>query len=72
MESDINKSEETLSQLDSEISSAEDKLQELQGGVEKAEGEPKELGAGQFFVGTDLPEGRYEVLPVGDGSNFTV
>ncbi|QGQ48788.1 hypothetical protein E6W99_25895 [Metabacillus sediminilitoris] len=34
--------------------------------------EPKILSAGQYIVGQDIPQGRYTVTPVGEGSNFFV
>ncbi|NIK12158.1 hypothetical protein [Alkalibacillus almallahensis] len=64
--------ESDVSDLEDKVNSLETELSNLEGGVEKAEGENKHLGAGHFVVGTDLPEGRYEVYPEGRGSNFVV
>ncbi|MYL62130.1 hypothetical protein GLW07_02045 [Bacillus hwajinpoensis] len=34
--------------------------------------EPIKLTAGQYIVGSDIPEGRYQVTNIGEGTNFFV
>ncbi|KHE66877.1 hypothetical protein LD39_20465 [Halobacillus sp. BBL2006] len=44
----------------------------MSGELQKAEDEPRTLIAGQYFVGKDLPAGRYQVTNIGNGTNFFV
>jgi len=61
-----------VGELKAEIREKEEELEALTAGVKAREEEPIELGAGQYLVGMDLPPDRYEVFPVGRGSNFFV
>lgn len=70
MQQAVADSKSKLSDLNSQISSAQAKLNNLQGGVQKAAGKPIILGAGRFYVGKDIPAGRYKAVPVGGDENF--
>ncbi|WP_020154339.1 coiled-coil domain-containing protein [Caldibacillus debilis] len=61
-----------LDGLKSQINDAKKELNQLTGKIEEAKTKPINLPAGHFVVGTDIPEGRYKILPVGRGSNFFV
>lgn len=61
-----------ITNLDEQIKSKNSELASVTGELEKAEGEPKTLIAGQHVVGTDVPEGRYQVTNIGRGTNFVV
>ncbi|TKD70848.1 coiled-coil domain-containing protein [Pseudalkalibacillus hwajinpoensis] len=60
------------SELDDTIKAKEKELEKLEKTIIRKSEEPIELTAGQYIVGTDLPEGRYQVTNIGDGTNFFV
>lgn len=69
LDNQINDKSNTVVHLDSEISSKNAELDQLKNLIQRTGEEPKKLPAGQFTVGTDLPEGRYLVS---GSSNFVV
>lgn len=72
IKSEITAAETTLDGLKSNIDEAKDTLGGLEGKIVKAKGKPTEVGAGHFVFGSDIKPGRYEVTPVGRGTNFVV
>ncbi|MEK3806973.1 hypothetical protein MHB63_10560 [Bacillus sp. FSL H8-0547] len=58
--------------LNNEIESKKKELSAIEGGIKEKKDAPKILPAGFFTVGKDIPEGRYKVVAVGQGSNFVV
>ncbi|WP_347548593.1 hypothetical protein ABFG93_13745 [Pseudalkalibacillus hwajinpoensis] len=80
------KSKKDLSKLDEEIKAKQGEVSELNDTIKakkveldklektivsKGE-EPIQLTAGQYIVGPDVPEGRYQVTNIGKGTNFFV
>ncbi|MBN8209745.1 hypothetical protein JI666_13395 [Bacillus sp. NTK071] len=61
-----------VSELDDMIKAKEKELEKLEKTIIRKSEEPIELTAGQYVVGTDVPEGRYQVTNKGDGTNFFV
>jgi len=72
IKTDVDKATTTLETLKTNIDKATEKLQAVTGKVTKAKGKPTEIGAGHFVFGSDIKPGRYEVTPVGRGTNFVV
>lgn len=72
VQSKLSDAKEKLDDIQSQVNEKKDELTKLTGQVQKAKGQPKILQAGQYTVGKDIPEGRYKVTPVGEGSNFFV
>lgn len=58
--------------LKGDIKGKEKELSKIENVVSKTKEDPIELIAGQYIVGTDIPEGRYQATNIGDGSNFVV
>lgn len=58
-----------LENINSQISQKQAELNQLTGNIAQAKGQPISLQAGQFIVGKDIPEGRYNVS---GSSNFIV
>lgn len=72
LDAQIIKKNKELDLLNKDIAEATSKLSELQGKITEKDEKPIELPAGQFIVGSDIPEGRYKVTPNGSGGNFFV
>jgi len=72
MESDLKDKKKELKDLKSDIKEKNKELEKITSGIIEKEEEPIVLGAGQYIVGSDVPEGRYKAVPVGRGSNFFV
>ncbi|MDD9149273.1 hypothetical protein OYT88_11980 [Sporolactobacillus sp. CQH2019] len=75
----VTETQANLDALKQQVSGTQGKLDVLKnqvaqasGQLTKAQGAPKTLQPGTYIVGKDVPEGRYTVTPVGDGSNFFV
>ncbi|RWZ51339.1 hypothetical protein EQV77_16885 [Halobacillus fulvus] len=64
--------ETKLADVAAQIEEQEGVLASLSGQIEQAGLEPITLIAGQYVVGRDIPEGRYQVTNIGDGTNFFV
>ncbi|MDN7244657.1 hypothetical protein [Planococcus shenhongbingii] len=61
-----------LSAVDADIASRQDELGRLEQVIKKKKEEPISLYSGQYIVGRDIAEGRYQATNIGDGSNFVV
>lgn len=61
-----------ITKLDGALSTKQKELSSIEGLIKKKKEQPINLPAGTFIVGKDIPESRYVVTPVGDGSNFAV
>jgi hypothetical protein len=61
-----------LKALDELIAEREATLLTLDGKIKEKGIEPITLSAGQYFVGTDFPIGRYKAVPNGGGGNLFV
>jgi uncharacterized phage infection (PIP) family protein YhgE len=59
-----------LNQANADLKSKQDELASVSGQITKAKSDPKTLQAGRWTVGKDIPAGRYNATPVGEGSNF--
>ena len=65
----LNTKSTELENLNAQISQKQAELNQLTGNIAQAKGQPISLQAGQFIVGKDIPEGRYNVS---GSSNFIV
>jgi|SRR5690625_3473576 len=72
IESDLKDKKKEVKDLKSDIKEKSKELEKITSGIIEKEEEPIVLGAGQYIVGSDVPEGRYKAVPVGRGSNFFV
>ncbi|PFG15067.1 hypothetical protein [Bacillus sp. es.036] len=70
--SDLDTNKKELNQVNETIKSKESILKDIENVITQKKEEPITLIAGQYVVGKDVPEGRYQVTNVGDGSNFFV
>ncbi|MDP4552582.1 hypothetical protein Q9251_17020 [Alkalihalobacillus macyae] len=61
-----------VSELDDTIKAKEKEIEKLDKTIVQKSEEPIVLIAGQYLVGADVPEGRYQVTNTGDGTNFFV
>lgn len=68
--SKLSDAKSNLDNVNSQLSDKQKQLDLLTGQIAKAAGSPKTLRAGRWTVGKDIPEGRYTVTPIGEGSNF--
>ncbi|WP_173915232.1 hypothetical protein [Halobacillus sp. Marseille-Q1614] len=68
----VTDAQEEKEALDKEIKGKKEEIKALDDTIKEKKEEPVEFPAGQFIVGHDLQEGRYKVVPVGEGSNFVV
>ncbi|MGM7720559.1 hypothetical protein [Metabacillus sp. Hm71] len=68
----LNTRKSELKELDSQVKAKENELAALDTEIIKAAGEPKTLMSGQYLIGVDVPEGRYQVTNIGRGTNFFV
>lgn len=66
---DLNQKKTELENLNAQISQKQAELNQLTSNIAQAKGQPISLQAGQFIVGKDIPEGRYNVS---GSSNFIV
>lgn len=66
---DINDKKSELESLNSDIEEKQSELELLNGQIVEAAGKPIEILSGQYFVGVDIPEGRYQASGT---SNFVV
>ena len=69
---ELKSKQDEVNALDAQIKEKNDKLSKLTGQVEESGSQPIHLNAGEFYVGSDLPEGRYKATATGRGSNFVV
>jgi predicted RNase H-like nuclease (RuvC/YqgF family) len=58
--------------LDAQIKAKQDELNTVIGKVKEKESQPIVLSAGQYFVGKDIPIGRYKAVANGGSGNFVV
>jgi peptidoglycan hydrolase CwlO-like protein len=70
--SDLDTNKKELNQVNETIKSKKSTLEDIENVITQKKEEPITLIAGQYFVGKDVPEGRYQVTNVDDGSNFFV
>lgn len=69
LDNEIQDKNNTIASLDASISAKSSELDSLKNAIQRTGEEPKTLPAGEFTVGADLPEGRYQVS---GSSNFVV
>ncbi|MDW0113819.1 hypothetical protein QT711_11530 [Sporosarcina saromensis] len=69
-ETTLSSKQSELEEIENTITTRKDELAKVEQLIVEKEEEPLELSAGQFFVGSDIPAGRYKITPVGRGSNF--
>lgn len=72
LEKNVNDLKAQVNDLNNKIAEKQSELEAITAGVKARKEEPIELGAGEYLVGLDLPADRYEVFPIGRGSNFFV
>jgi SMC interacting uncharacterized protein involved in chromosome segregation len=72
LQKDLASAKSELENLNAQISEKQKELSKLTGQVQVAKTAPKKLQAGYYTVGKDIPAGRYQAVPVGQGSNFVV
>lgn len=72
LEDDIKAKKDKVSTLDDTIKAKKKEINQLEETIVKKKEEPIKLTAGQYIVGSDIPEGRYQVTNVGEGTNFFV
>jgi predicted RNase H-like nuclease (RuvC/YqgF family) len=58
--------------LDSQIKEKQNELNTVIGKVKEKDSQPIVLSAGQYFVGKDIPIGRYKAVANGGSGNFVV
>ncbi|ASN06019.1 hypothetical protein [Virgibacillus necropolis] len=58
--------------IKSDIETKQKELDEIASVIKRKKADPIELLSGQYKVGKDVPEGRYQVTNVGSGTNFVV
>lgn len=69
---EVDNKKNQISTLDSDIQAKQAELDKLTSGVVAKKEEPRQLSAGSWYIGKDVPVGRYKAVPVGHGSNFFV
>ncbi|PLR95901.1 hypothetical protein [Bacillus sp. T33-2] len=72
IQSDLGAKQTEIQNLENTIESKKGELAGIEGQIREKKEAPKQLPAGHFVVGRDIAEGRYKVVPVGEGSNFVV
>ncbi|CDQ41908.1 hypothetical protein [Virgibacillus salexigens] len=72
LENDVSDKKIEVETLATDIENKQNELDDISNVIQEKEEEPIELSAGQYFVGTDIPAGRYRATNVGRGSNFFV
>lgn len=71
-EDKLSDAKDKIDKKQDKIEDKEDELDSIKSDIKEKEDDPVELGAGEFEVGSDVPENRYKAMPVGEGSNFIV
>ena len=71
-EKDLETQKKDLESLEGNITSKNKKLDSVNRLIKEKDDVPISLSAGMYYVGSDIPSGRYKVVPVGRGSNFFV
>ena len=61
--SKVAEAEKKLGLLELDIEEAETELKALKGEIVVAADDPLSIGAGFYYFGSDIPEGRYKVMP---------
>lgn len=69
LEDELSSKQNEVEDLDHEIDEKEKELATLEGKIVEAVSEPITISSGQYFVGIDIPEGRYQAS---GSSNFVV
>jgi predicted RNase H-like nuclease (RuvC/YqgF family) len=72
LENDVKAKKDEVSKLDDTIKAKKKEIDQLEDTIVKKNEEPIKLTAGQYIVGSDIPEGRYQVTNIGEGTNFFV
>jgi predicted RNase H-like nuclease (RuvC/YqgF family) len=72
LENDVKAKKDEVSKLDDTIKAKKKEIDQLEETIVKKNEEPIKLTAGQYIVGSDIPEGRYQVTNIGEGTNFFV
>jgi predicted RNase H-like nuclease (RuvC/YqgF family) len=72
LEDDVKAKKDEVSKLDDTIKAKKKEIDQLEETIVKKNEEPIKLTAGQYIVGSDIPEGRYQVTNIGEGTNFFV
>lgn len=72
LETEISKKQESITAFETTIERKKSELAKIDQLIIEKQEAPIQLSAGTYFVGTDVPVGRYKAMPVGRGSNFAV
>ncbi|WP_242688423.1 hypothetical protein [Bacillus sp. Cs-700] len=72
LKDDVKAKKDEVSKLDDTIKEKKKEIDQLEDTIVKKNEEPIKLTAGQYIVGGDIPEGRYQVTNIGEGTNFFV
>ncbi len=72
LEDELKAKKGEVSKLDDTITSKKKEIDKLEDTIIRKGEEPIQLKAGQYIVGSDVPEGRYQVTNIGEGTNFFV
>ena len=72
LEDDVKARKDEVSKFDDTIKAKKKEIDQLENTIVKKKEEPIKLTAGQYIVGSDIPEGRYQVTNIGEGTNFFV
>ncbi|MEX3625077.1 coiled-coil domain-containing protein [Viridibacillus arvi] len=72
LNSDLSDKKSEVKEINSNIKDKKSELASVTGAIQKKKDAPKNLVAGQYEVGKDVPEGRYQATAIGRGTNFFV